>query len=74
MWAPEREVKIGKNTETAIVTGGSQGIGAGLVKAFLDRGYNVVANSRNITTSGVSARSSMRSKTAVEWNRTGYTH
>jgi NAD(P)-dependent dehydrogenase (short-subunit alcohol dehydrogenase family) len=34
------------------VTGGSQGIGAGLVKAFLDRGYNVVANSRNITRSG----------------------
>jgi NAD(P)-dependent dehydrogenase (short-subunit alcohol dehydrogenase family) len=38
--------------KTAIVTGGSQGIGAGLVKAFLDRGYNVVANSRNITRSG----------------------
>ena len=38
--------------KTAIVTGGSQGIGAGLVKAFLDRGYNVVANSRNITKSG----------------------
>src|SRR5512144_2168815 len=38
--------------KTAIVTGSSQGIGAGLVKAFLDRGYNVVANSRNITTSG----------------------
>jgi len=35
-----------------IVTGGSQGIGAGLVKAFLDRGYSVVANSRNITKSG----------------------
>ncbi|HEY1423262.1 MAG TPA: SDR family oxidoreductase [Candidatus Acidoferrum sp.] len=34
--------------KTAIVTGGSQGIGAGLVKAFLDRGYSVVANSRNI--------------------------
>jgi NAD(P)-dependent dehydrogenase (short-subunit alcohol dehydrogenase family) len=32
-----------------IVTGGLQGIGAGLVKTFLDRGYNVVANSRNIT-------------------------
>lgn len=31
------------------MTGGSQGIGAGLVEAFLDRGYNVVANSRNIT-------------------------
>ncbi len=37
---------------TVIVTGGSQGIGAGLVKAFLDRGYKVVANSRNITGSG----------------------
>ena len=35
--------------KTAIVTGGSQGIGAGVVKAFLDRGYYVVANSRNIT-------------------------
>ena len=40
------------NTKTVIVTGGSQGIGAGLVRAFLDRGYNVVANSRNITESG----------------------
>jgi len=38
--------------KTAIVTGGSQGIGAGVVQAFLDRGYNVVANSRNITRSG----------------------
>jgi NAD(P)-dependent dehydrogenase (short-subunit alcohol dehydrogenase family) len=37
---------------TVIVTGGSQGIGAGCVKAFLERGYNVVANSRTITTSG----------------------
>jgi len=40
------------NTQkTAIITGASQGIGAGLVEAFLDRGYNVVANSRNITKS-----------------------
>jgi NAD(P)-dependent dehydrogenase (short-subunit alcohol dehydrogenase family) len=38
--------------KTAIVTGGSQGIGAGLVTAFLGRGYNVVANSRDITKSG----------------------
>ncbi len=37
---------------TVIVTGGSRGIGAGLVKTFLERGYNVVANSRNITKSG----------------------
>lgn len=37
---------------TAIVTGASQGIGAGVVQAFLDGGYNVVANSRNIINSG----------------------
>jgi len=38
--------------KTIVVTGASQGIGAGVVQAFLDRGYNVVANSRNITRSG----------------------
>jgi NAD(P)-dependent dehydrogenase (short-subunit alcohol dehydrogenase family) len=37
--------------KTVIVTGASQGIGAGLAQSFLDRGYNVVANSRNITKS-----------------------
>jgi NAD(P)-dependent dehydrogenase (short-subunit alcohol dehydrogenase family) len=37
--------------KSAIVTGGSQGIGAGIVKAFLERGYNVVATSRRITQS-----------------------
>ena len=36
---------------TAIVTGASQGIGAGIVKEFVERGYNVVANSRKITQS-----------------------
>jgi NAD(P)-dependent dehydrogenase (short-subunit alcohol dehydrogenase family) len=35
-----------------IVTGASQGIGAGVAMAFLDRGYSVVANSRQITKSG----------------------
>lgn len=35
--------------KAAIVTGASQGIGAGLVEAFLDRSYGVVANSRKIT-------------------------
>jgi NAD(P)-dependent dehydrogenase (short-subunit alcohol dehydrogenase family) len=35
--------------KTAIVTGASQGIGAGLVKAFVERDYNVVANSRKVT-------------------------
>ena len=40
------------NTQkTAIVTGASQGIGAAVVKAFLERGYNVVGTSRNATKS-----------------------
>ena len=47
-----KEADNGKQTETVIVTGASQGIGAGVVEAFLNRGYNVVANSRNITKSG----------------------
>jgi NAD(P)-dependent dehydrogenase (short-subunit alcohol dehydrogenase family) len=37
--------------KTAIVTGASQGIGAGIVKEFVERGFNVVANSRKITQS-----------------------
>jgi len=37
--------------KTIIVTGASQGIGAGVAQAFLDRGYNVVANSRTISKS-----------------------
>jgi NAD(P)-dependent dehydrogenase (short-subunit alcohol dehydrogenase family) len=35
--------------KTVIVTGASQGIGAAVANVFLERGYNVVANSRNIT-------------------------
>jgi len=35
--------------KTVIVTGASQGIGEGVVRAFLARGYNVVATSRTIT-------------------------
>jgi len=38
--------------KTVIVTGASQGIGAAVVQAFLDRGYNVVATSRSITKAG----------------------
>jgi NAD(P)-dependent dehydrogenase (short-subunit alcohol dehydrogenase family) len=37
--------------KTAIVTGASQGIGAGIVKAFVERGFNVVASARNMTRS-----------------------
>ncbi|MFC3813614.1 SDR family NAD(P)-dependent oxidoreductase [Lysobacter sp. GCM10012299] len=36
------------SNKVAIVTGASQGIGAGVVQAFRDRGYRVIANSRNI--------------------------
>jgi NAD(P)-dependent dehydrogenase (short-subunit alcohol dehydrogenase family) len=38
-------------SKVAIVTGASQGIGAGAVKAYLDLGYRVVATSRSIETS-----------------------
>ena len=34
--------------KVAIVTGGSQGIGAGIVKGYRNAGYSVVANSRSI--------------------------
>ena len=34
--------------KVAIITGASQGIGAGLVQGFRERGYRVVANSRSI--------------------------
>src|SRR5271166_5789284 len=37
--------------KTAVVTGASQGIGAGIVKGFVGRGFNVVANSRKMTQS-----------------------
>ena len=37
---------------TVIVTGGSQGIGAAVVRAFLGRGYNVVATSRSVSRAG----------------------
>jgi NAD(P)-dependent dehydrogenase (short-subunit alcohol dehydrogenase family) len=35
--------------KTTIVTGASQGIGAAVVQAFLDRGYNVVGNARSFS-------------------------
>src|ERR1700741_1259383 len=37
--------------KTAIVTGASQGIGAGIVQALVERGFKVVANSRRMTQS-----------------------
>ena len=36
------------NQKVAVITGASQGIGAALVKAYRDRNFFVVANSRSI--------------------------
>jgi NAD(P)-dependent dehydrogenase (short-subunit alcohol dehydrogenase family) len=38
--------------KTVIVTGASQGIGAAIVQVFLDRGYQVVATARTMSTAG----------------------
>lgn len=35
--------------KTVLITGASQGIGAGLANVFLERGYNVVATSRRVS-------------------------
>jgi len=37
--------------KVAVITGASQGIGEGIVKAFVEPGFNVVANSRKVTQS-----------------------
>jgi NAD(P)-dependent dehydrogenase (short-subunit alcohol dehydrogenase family) len=39
---------VSTDTKVAIITGASQGIGEGLVRGYLERGYRVVANSRSI--------------------------
>jgi NAD(P)-dependent dehydrogenase (short-subunit alcohol dehydrogenase family) len=44
--------------KTVIITGASQGIGAGILKAFVERDFNVVANSRKMTQSTEVAASS----------------
>src|SRR5829696_2740967 len=43
-----RRTVMSTERKVVVVTGASQGIGAGLVRGFLDRGYRVVANSRSI--------------------------
>jgi NAD(P)-dependent dehydrogenase (short-subunit alcohol dehydrogenase family) len=39
---------MSSNQKVVVITGASQGIGAALVKAYRDRNYRVVANSRSI--------------------------
>src|SRR6266478_7646740 len=46
-----QESYMGREQKTVIVTGASQGIGGGVVRAFLARGYNVVGTSRSATKS-----------------------
>jgi NAD(P)-dependent dehydrogenase (short-subunit alcohol dehydrogenase family) len=46
-----KKPNMSNEPKTAIVTGASQGIGAGVVKAFIKRGFNVVANAREVTRS-----------------------
>ncbi len=45
----EREKKgdMSTQTNTALITGSSSGIGLDLARAFLDKGLNVVLNGRN---------------------------
>ena len=41
-----------ENKQTVVITGASSGIGLGLAKGFLADGFNVVANSRHVTSAG----------------------
>lgn len=43
---------MSEDRKVAVVTGASQGLGEGIVNAFLARGYRVVATSRSIKPSG----------------------
>src|SRR6516162_4348096 len=43
-----RSLVMSIERNVAVITGASQGIGAGLVRGFLDRGFGVVGNSRSI--------------------------
>lgn len=46
-----RDEVMSNERKVAIITGASQGIGAGVVKTYRELGYAVVANSRNIAAS-----------------------
>jgi len=54
---PSNEETHMADKKTAIVTGASRGIGAGLVEAFLHEGFNVVATSRHVSQSLTSSPS-----------------
>ncbi|MBN9617575.1 MAG: 3-oxoacyl-ACP reductase [Acidobacteriales bacterium 59-55] len=67
--------------KTAIVTGASRGIGAELVEAFLNEGYNVVATSRHVSQSWTASPSLLlvdgdigKEETAVKTVETAIKH
>ena len=43
---------MSESRKVAVITGASQGIGAGLVEAYLDKGYRVAATSRSVKANG----------------------
>jgi NAD(P)-dependent dehydrogenase (short-subunit alcohol dehydrogenase family) len=47
----DRRVAVSIERKVAVVSGASQGIGAGIVNAFVEREFNVVATSRKVTQS-----------------------
>ena len=47
-WQSTEGLVMSSEQKVVIITGASQGIGAGLVRAYRDRNYRVVANSRSI--------------------------
>jgi NAD(P)-dependent dehydrogenase (short-subunit alcohol dehydrogenase family) len=51
-----RRIIMNAQLKVAVITGASQGIGAGLVRGYLDKGYRVVANSRSIADPAVAQR------------------
>ncbi len=42
----EETMSTGQITKTAIITGGSSGLGLGVARAYVERGGNVVLNGR----------------------------
>jgi NAD(P)-dependent dehydrogenase (short-subunit alcohol dehydrogenase family) len=48
----QEDIIMSSSQKVAVITGASQGIGAGLVQEFAERGYRVVACSRNIKPNG----------------------
>jgi NAD(P)-dependent dehydrogenase (short-subunit alcohol dehydrogenase family) len=57
--ALQGRMQMKAKSKTMIVTGASRGIGAGVTRALLERGYNVCANSLNITKSELKATASL---------------